>query len=359
MGPAFLIPNAIALIARTWPIGDKRAMVISINGACGPTGFVVGAMFSSIIATYSSWEWEFWATALVSTVITWLAYIIVPDTLAEVATPPGVDPPKFDFVGCFTGVSGLILVNFSLNQAPLVGWRTPYVYVTLIIGVLMTGIFFFAEIKLTKHPLVPMSGLQPQALMALACIAAGWATHGIWLYYLYLFLMNIRHVSPILATAMLSPVVPVGIAFALSTNTLIKKFHVSRVMLMAMLFFCFGIIFLSVAPPGQTYWGLTFLSILVTPGGMNLSFPAGTILLSNAMPREHQGKAASLVGTIVNYSIASGLGIGGSIERAVNGDGSKLLQGYQAVWYLGIVFSGIGVAMSLGFAFKSRGKARL
>ena len=53
MGPAFLVPNGIALIGRTWPMGDKRAMVISINGACGPSGFVVGALFSSIIAQYA------------------------------------------------------------------------------------------------------------------------------------------------------------------------------------------------------------------------------------------------------------------------------------------------------------------
>jgi MFS family permease len=53
MGPAFLVPNGIAIIARTWPMGDKRSFVISLNGACGPTGFVTGALFSSIIAQYT------------------------------------------------------------------------------------------------------------------------------------------------------------------------------------------------------------------------------------------------------------------------------------------------------------------
>jgi hypothetical protein len=48
---------------------------------------------------------------------------------------------------------------------------------------------------------------------------------------------------------------------------------------------------------------------------MDLSFPCGTIILSNAMPREHQGIAASLINTVVNYSISLSLGIAGTIIR--------------------------------------------
>ncbi|KAF2670531.1 YOR378W-like protein [Microthyrium microscopicum] len=354
MGPAFLVPNAIAIICRTWPMGPKRGMVISLNGAMGPTGFVTGALFSSILAEYAWWPWCFWAMALVSTIITFLAYCIVPDELAKPATPPGVRPPTFDWIGCITGVSGLILINFALNQAPLVGWNTPYIYFTFILGFLIIIFFIYAEFRVTGDPLVPVRGLQPQAIMALGCIAAGWASHGIWLYFFFLFMIDLRHESPLLATGQLAWVVPIGIAFALSTGWMIKKIHVSRVLLLAMLFFFIGTLFLAFAPINQTYWGLTFISVIVMPGGMNLSFPAGVMLLSNAMPREHQGKAASLVGTVVNYSIASGLGIAGMLQKPVNVGGMNPLLGFRAAWYLGSGFSGLGVVIALYFVWKSR-----
>jgi hypothetical protein len=90
------------------------------------------------------------------------------------------------------------------------------------------------------------------------------------------------------------------------------------------------------------------------PGGMNLSFPAGTILLSNALPRERQGIAASLISTVVNYSISSGLGVAGTIDRYVNDDGTRLLLGYRGAWYFGIGLCAFGIAISGYFIWKSR-----
>lgn len=58
-----------------------------------------------------------------------------------------------------------------------------------------------------------------------------------------------------------------------------------------------------------------------------MSFPAATLLLSNAMPREHQGVAASLVATVVNYSISLALGFAGTVEVHVP-YGKDMLRGY-------------------------------
>jgi MFS family permease len=59
IGPAILVPNAMALIGRTYPIGDKRALVYSIFGTMGPTGFLTGAalasVFAELVCTSSMW----------------------------------------------------------------------------------------------------------------------------------------------------------------------------------------------------------------------------------------------------------------------------------------------------------------
>ena len=92
---------------------------------------------------------------------------------------------------------------------------------------------------------------------------------------------------------------------------------------------------------------------------MDMSFPAGTIILSNSMPREHQGLGASLVNTIVNYSISIGLGIAGTVEVHVNRNGHDMLRGFRGAWYTGIGLSGLGVMVALLFIVSERTQNRL
>jgi hypothetical protein len=77
-----------------------------------------------------------------------------------------------------------------------------------------------------------------------------------------------------------------------------------------------------------------------------MSFPAASILLSNQMPKEHQGVSASLVNTVVNYSVSLTLGIAGTLEGHINNGGQDLLKGYRGAWYLGIGLAASGAIIA-------------
>ena len=84
---------------------------------------------------------------------------------------------------------------------------------------------------------------------------------------------------------------------------------------------------------------------------MNLSFPAGTLMLSNNMPPEHQGLAASLVSTVVNYSISIALGVAGTVEVQVNHrqtDAKSTEVGIQCAKFTGLAFAVLGLVLGLG-----------
>ncbi|KAF2111442.1 major facilitator superfamily-domain-containing protein [Lophiotrema nucula] len=319
IGPALLIPNAVALIGRTLPVGQKRNIGFACFGACGPLGATAGAVFAALLADLAWWPWSFWILSIVCVVVMVLAYIILPDE--SVAAPQlktsGRQRPNFDYWGSITGVSGLVLINFALNQAPLVRWTEPYIGSLLGVGVLLMVAFILVELYATEYPLIPIRGLQKDAIFALTCIFVGWSSHGIWAYYLYLFLEHLRGHSALLTAAETSPVAITGLLFAFSTVWLIKRFNVSFVMFISMTFFMVGALLLGTMPLHQTYWAQTFVSILIMPGAMNLSYPAASILMSSALPKEKQGIAASLVSTMVNYSISCGLGFAGTIDRYV------------------------------------------
>jgi hypothetical protein len=263
---------------------------------------------------------------------------------------------ELDVAGACLGVGGLTLVNVAWNQAPIVGWQTAYVYVLLIIGLVLLGLFFVWELRVASKPLIPFHALTLDVSFVLGCIACGWASFGIWTYYLWLFLEHVRGKTPLMAAAQFVPPGISGLLASFTTGYLMSRIRPGWIMLFAMVAFTLGNVFVAIAPVHQTYWALTFVSLVVMPWGMDMSFPASTVLLSNAVERRHQGIAASLVTTVVNYSISLGLGFAGTVEVHVNHGGKTFhdrLLGYRGALYMGIGLGGLGVAVSVIYLVKS------
>ena len=252
---------------------------------------------------------------------------------------------RFDFAGSVTGVVGLVLVNFAWNQGPSVGWGKPYVYVLLILGILFLVAFLFVEHHAVQ-PLLPPNTINVETGFTLGCIAVGWSSFGIYVFYIWQFMEVLRGSSPLSATAQFVPVGFSGLCAAITTGFLLSRVKSSYIMLASMTAFTLGTVVIATAPVDESYWTHLFVSLIIMPWGMDMSFPAGTIILSNRVPKGHQGIAASLVNTVINYSISIGLGIAGTVESQVNKDGSDTLKGYRSAWYTGIGLSGMGIVLS-------------
>lgn len=207
--------------------------------------------------------------------------------------------------------------------------------------------------------------------------------NSIWAYDLYLFLEYMRGQSALLTSAQTSPVAITGVLFAFSTVWLLQRFGVSYVMFLSMTFFMLGSLLLATMPLDQTYWAQTFVSVLIMPGAMNLSYPAANILLSSSLPKEKQGIAASLVSTMVNYSISIGLGFAGTIDRYtiehaaarsgwVRGQGNpaplslstpKVLKirlvGLRASWWFSVALAALGMFVAAIFILVTERRKRV
>lgn len=343
IGPAFTLPNALAILGRVYENGPRKDMVFAVFGATAPNGFLVGAVFSAIFAQYVWWPWAYWITGITGFILAIGSRFIIPDVDEEIRNQK--TRPKFDFLGAITGVTGLVLVNFAWNQGPVVGWDVPYNYVLLIVGILFLVLFLVVEHK-TEQPLVPPRIFNMEVGFVLGSIALGWASFGIWIFYFLQFLEVLRGLSPLHAFVQFIPVGISGGCAAVTTGFLLSRIPTSLIMAISMVAFTVGSVLIATTPVHQTYWAQTFLAIIITPWGMDMSFPSATIILSNHMPRQDQGIAASLVNTVVNYSISIGLGVAGTVVRYAVPT-SDVLGGFRGAWYTGIGFAALGVVVAL------------
>lgn len=356
IGPAICLPNALATFGVAYPPGHRKAMVFAFFGAVAPIGAVAGGAVASLFEL-AWWPWSLWALSI------WLALLAVMSVWAIPELPRHeTELPRdwkswvstLDLYGAGIGIVSLVLFNFAWTQAPIDGWGTPTALVPLILGLVLFAGFMYVEFKVSPRPLLPFDAVNVEVAFVLATIVCGWATFGIWTLYLVQVLQDIRQLSPLLTTAWMCPVTVAGAAAAVLTGKMLGPWQVKppTVMMISMAAFVIGTVLTASAPTNQTYWGQIFVSMIVMPFGMDMSFPAATLTLSNSVAKKHQGIGASLVNTVVNYGIALGVGFAGTVDVNVHGGidtEHARLRGYRSALWTGVGIGGLGLLISCVF----------
>ncbi|CAF9928115.1 hypothetical protein IMSHALPRED_007389 [Imshaugia aleurites] len=362
IGPAICLPNGLAILGASYAPGPRKAMVFAIFGATAPGGAVVGATFAGLFRL-AWWPWTFWSFSITLACIAVAGSYVIPEPPKKFAKTITLREKlaELDLLGGLCGITALVLINFAWNQSGVVSWAKPYVYVCLILGAIFVLVFLFIELRVATSPLIPFEALSTDVAFVLACVACGWGCFGIWVYYIWQFYEQLRGVSPLLAAAMTAPVSVSGAIASVTTGFVLGRLRPAWVMTIALTAFTVGTILIATTPVKQSYWAQSFVCTIVIPWGMDMSFPAATLILSDAVAKKHQGIAASLVNTIVNYSISLALGFGGTVEDHVNHGGTTpgdVLLGFRGAWYFAIGLSGFGLFLSLIFLAKGYWKDR-
>ncbi|KAK7180064.1 hypothetical protein DPSP01_011192 [Paraphaeosphaeria sporulosa] len=344
IGPSLLLPNALAIAGRTYAPGRRKSVVFSLIAMCAPLGGIIGGLAGSALAQYVWWPWITWISGIGCFMVAAIAYLVVPQDRDEIS-------PKvitFDWIGSFFGVGGLILLNISWNQAPIDGWSTPYVYVLLIVGLIFLGMFALQE-RRAEHPIMDVSIFNGRVMGILLTTGLSWTSFGIWFYYIFQFLQHVRGLSSLESALQFGPGAISGMVAPLFVAWSVGKVPAPWLMVISSSAFLMGTVLLATAPVEQKYWFNVFWSFVIMAWGMDVSFPASTLFLSDSVSIEHQGISASLVNTIINYSIAIGLGIAGTVEyQVVRGTSNKsILQGYRAAQWTSVGLAGLGLGVAL------------
>jgi MFS family permease len=243
-------------------------MIFSVFGATAPNGYLIGALFASIFAQLVWWPWAYWVMAIACFLLAVAGMLFIPNTPPPVFEDKSISMmSRIDVAGSVTGVLGLVMINFAWNQSPIVGWQTPYIYILLIAGFMLMGAFAVIESR-ARFPLVPFNYMNADVGFVLGCMALGWSSFGIWLFYTLQILEVFREATPLYATALMAPIPISGICAALTAGYIFRYVPASFVMIISMAAFTIGITLIGTVPIAQSYWIQTFISFIFMPWGM-------------------------------------------------------------------------------------------
>ncbi|KAK6464659.1 major facilitator superfamily domain-containing protein [Scheffersomyces coipomensis] len=348
IGFAMLLPCGIGILGNIYPQNNSRKnLMFGLVGANGPSGAMIGALIGAAIAQTWWWPWLFWLLSIFCAILGVCSIFVIPNNINSETYTVKQIIEKFDFLGSFIGITGLILLNFVLIQGPITGWSSIYIIVLLVLSIFLIIAFFILELNFIKYPLLPRSIFTIKIGLILSCISFGWGSFGVWQYYYWSIILNFRNYTPIEGSLTYTPFLVFGILASMIVSIIISRIRPSLIISFASICFMVGCAMLSIMPIHQSYFGIAMGQMFILCWAMDMSFPAASIILSDYLPIKHQGMAGSLVTTVINYSVSLYLGFSNTVQiEVLNKNGNDVIDSYRKAIYFGIGVAGLGVLSS-------------
>ena len=346
LGPAAFLPSGVMLIGSTYRPGPRKNLVFSIYGGAAPLGFFLGVFVAGATGSYLPFGWYFWIGAMLITTTVVAAIFAIPNDMEE-RKAMGV---QMDWLGSFFIVSGLILTIFAITDASHApdGWRTPYIYVTLILGALFLSISFYVEGWMAANPLLPFDLFTVPHLPALfVALFFSDGVLGIFLLYATLYMQNIMGASPLQVSAWYVPMCAGGCFISVVGGYILHLLPGTVLMLVGGGAWVGNSLLFALAPEGANYWAFVFPAMICATMGIDITFNVANIFITTSLSQSRQGLAGALINSLLYLGIASLLAFADVIQVGTTDLGLK--RSYQSVFWYQFACSGLALVVMMGF----------
>jgi EmrB/QacA subfamily drug resistance transporter len=362
IGAAIMTPTALSIVSTTFPDGAERNKALGIWGMMGAFGATAGYLIGGPLVDGPGWEWIFF----VNVPIGLAALALSPALLGE--STGALTRRSYDPGGALTITGALLLLVYSLVEAPDVGWGDGQ---TLLLGagsvVLLAA---FAAIE-SRHPapLVPVRLLRSRTLAGANAVMLLFGTVGFGMPFILT-----QYAQQVLGYSALEfgagfVVTPIAAAVGMIVaQAAVQKVGFRPVAATGMALLGAGSLLLTQVSVGGSYLGDIVLGLLVFGLGIGPAFATATIAALAGVPESESGVASGLSNTAFQIGGALGVAIVSTIAvsrsehfLAANKGANPLLvltEGFQSAFVACSALAGIGVALALTLLGRRREEPR-
>jgi EmrB/QacA subfamily drug resistance transporter len=341
---AFTAPAGFSIITTNFPEGPARNKALSIYTATGATGFSLGLVLGGLL-TEIGWRWIFFLPVAVALITLAGAIRLVP------RDRPAHSSRAFDVVGAVSMTAAMLLLVFTLVEAPQAGWTSARTLVSFIGAAAMLAAFIVRE-RTAVAPLVRLGILRSGSLVW--ANLAGMSLFGGWVgfqFILTLYLQQLRGWSSLETGFAIFPAGLIVAVLSPQVAGLVARYGVRRLVVIGMSSLTLAYaLFLPIGV--NSGYAAAMLPTFVLAGlGFGLSFGPLNIAATNGIAAEEQGLAGGLLNTSLQFGGALVLAVVTAVNNANTGsDGSaqSLLDGFHPALVVSLIAAVLGLgAMAL------------
>ncbi|PHH91117.1 hypothetical protein CDD83_1598 [Cordyceps sp. RAO-2017] len=344
LGAAANVPTAIGILGVTFPRGKAQNYAFSTYAAGAPLGNVFGNLISGLIAQYANWRWVFGVSAIMAGLVVVAGIVFIPHATINAASRVEMSAHgtnssplsrlSIDWIGVVLITSGLIALMFALTEGSVVGWRTPWVPVTIIASLLVIAIFVLWQSRLERlhgsqcghtpsllrpPPLIKVSIFRNLRFSAaIVIIGFFFASFGSFLVYATYYFQDFQGLSPLQTMLRFIPTGLVGALITVIVAQLLDRVPTFYILVCGNIAVPIASLLFAVPiSPTTSYFAYGLPAMVLCVVGADTIWPCLGLLISQALPPEDQAMGGALITAIGQFGRAIGLAISTSVQTAV------------------------------------------
>jgi len=313
---AFLVPSSLALITSNFT-GAAQSRAIGIWTAMTTSAMIVGPLIGGILVDLVSWRLAF----LINVVpITVTLVLLARGGFRDSRHPDA----SIDWIGaalCTLGLGGMV---YARIEQPNLGWGSPVIWLTLVLGAGMFAAFILRQ-RTTRHPILPLDLFRVRNFwtgnVATAFIYGALALNGL---VVVVYLQEGAGLPATLAGLASLPLTILMILFSSRVGALSGRWGPRFFMTVGPLTMGIGALLLLTTSEEFSYWWQILPSMIVMGAGLALTVAPLTSAILGAIEPERSGIASA-----VNNAVARVAGLIAVALLATIVGGSLDLEGFH------------------------------
>ena len=339
-GAAMMLPAALSILTTTFKEGKDRNTALGAWGAVGGIASAAGVLLGGLLTDGPGWRWVFFVNPVAAVLVLAAIFrMIAPDG-------PRARLQNFDLLGAILATAGMLVLVYSLVEAPIVGWSRGRTIGGLAASVILLIAFVVNE-RRQRNPLAPLQIFRINGLgFADVTQLTAFAGFVAMFFFLTLYMQNVLGYSPMQSGLAYLPLCFVGAICAGVASQMLSRIGTRPLIVVGAVVSAGGLYWLSRIPVHGSYLRDLLPGLLVISVGFGPVFVGVATAANAGVPPETAGLAASLLNASQQLGAALGLAIFSAVATSRTNDlltqhtavPTALTSGFQRALFVGSLF---------------------
>ena len=340
LGGAIVTPLTLTILsAAVSP--EKRGVALGAWGGIGGLAVASGPLVGGAVVEGISWQWIFWLNVPIGLVLMPLAYLRLKETYGPAT--------RLDLPGLALVSTGLFGIVWGVVRGNAVGWTSPEIVTSLVVGSVLTVAFVLWELR-APSPMLPLRFFRNRAFSA-ANAASLFMFFGMFgsIFLLAQFLQTVQGYSPLDAGLRILPWTAMPIFVAPIAGALSDRIGGRPLMATGLALQAIGLGWLAAVSTPTVPYAQLVPAFVISGVGMGLFFaPVANVVLSAVLARE-EGQASGANNAIRELGGVFGVAVLASVFTSYGGyeSGQAFVDGLVPAVWVGAVVVGLGAVAAL------------